>query len=812
MVFARSVLALFLLSQVELHAQEADPGPSPEGVDFFEKRIRPLLVARCYSCHSAAAEKLKGGLRLDTREGLRKGGETGLAIVPGDPEKGLLLRAVLRGEGAEKMPPKDSERLSPEEIRDLKEWIRWGAPDPRGGIAAGAGAPKSPFDLAEARRRWPFTPVVEPALPPVRNPAWGRNPIDRFILAKLEEKGAQPVADADPRTLLRRVTFDLTGLPPTPEEIEAFLADRSPEAFSKVVERLLASPAYGERWGRHWLDVVRYSDSAGDNSDFPVPQMHLYRNYVITAFNEDKPYDRFVREQLAGDLLSFRSAQERRSNLIATGYVANARRFGSVTEDYPWHLTIEDTIDNLGRTFLGVTASCTRCHDHKFDPFTNEDYYALYGIFQSTRYPWPGIELEQYQRDLVPLASPEAVEKEEKARQAKNAALDADLKSLESQKKAAEDEAKGKTDDEALSAKAYADQLGKEIGAVKKAKTLILKTPLPYETAYAVQEAKKAGNAKVQIKGDPARLGREVPRRFFEVLGNQTLSPDVQGSGRYQLAEWIADPANPLTARVMANRIWHWHFGKGIVQTPSDFGRQGRAPTHPELLDFLARRLVESGWSIKAIHRLILGSRTYRLSSQDDGENLAKDPGNDLLWKFRRRRLEAEGIRDALLAVSGLLEPGMGGPHPIPAMTSWEYTEHKPFLAVYDHHQRSVYLLTQRISRHPFLGVFDGAETNAGTPARTTSTTSLQALSLLNDPFFHEQAAGLAARLQRERPSDPGRLERAYLLVLGRPPSDEESQQSLEYLWKLTREMDKPRAWESLSRVLLRLSEFIYVR
>jgi mono/diheme cytochrome c family protein len=810
----RFALALLILSPLSLQAQPQGAGDSaltPEAVEFFEKSIRPVLADRCYSCHSASAPKLKGGLRLDTREGLRKGGETGPALVPGDPDRSLLIRAILRGEDAEKMPPKDSERLSPEQIRDFKAWVKMGAPDPRTPAAAAA-APKPAINFEEARRRWPFNPVAEPALPAVADASWPRSPIDRFILAKLEEKRLRPARDADPRTLLRRVSFDLTGLPPTPEEIDAFLADSRPEALSRVVERLLASPAYGERWGRHWLDVVRYSDSAGDNSDFPVPQIYKYRNYVINAFNKDTPYDRFIVEQIAGDLLHFEDEAERARNLVATGYIANARRFGSVVDDYPWHLTIEDTIDNMGRTFLGLTASCTRCHDHKFDPLTNEDYYALYGIFESTRYPWPGIELQQYQRDFVPLAPVDQVEKVAKEREAKQAALDAGVRLLEAEKKVYDASAGSEPDGEGARLKQYAEQIGKEIDSVKKEKAKILKTPLPYETLYAVAEAKKTGNSKVQIKGDPTRLGREIPRRFFEVLGGQPISSEVKGSGRHQLAEWIADPANPLTARVMVNRLWHYHFGKGIVQTPSDFGRQGRPPTHPELLDWLARRFVESGWSIKSMHRLILSSHAYRVSCEEDAAGAAADAGDDLLWKFRRRRLEAEAIRDSLLAVSGGLDRHMGGAHPIPSMATWEYTEHKPFLSVYDHNLRSVYLLTQRISRHPFLGTFDGAETNAGTPARVTSTTSLQALSLLNDPFFHEQAAAFAARLLKERPEDDARIERAYLLALGRPPSEQELCASRDYVHRIRARLDEKQAWESFARIVFRLSEFVYVR
>jgi hypothetical protein len=797
-------LAVLLLLAGALRAQQSDA--EREGLEFFEKRIRPVLADTCYSCHSAKAEKVKGALLLDTREGTLKGGETGPAVVPGDLEKSLLIKAVRHVDPDFKMPPK--KKLPAEAIADLEAWVKMGAPDPRRGDAP---APRKPVDLAAARRSWAFSPVAEPALPSVRDDSWPRSPIDRFVLAKLEEKNLRPAVDADRRAILRRVTFDLTGLPPTPVEIDAFLADRSPDAWSRVIERLLASPAYGERWGRHWLDVVRYADTAGDNSDFPIPQIHKYRNYVIQSFNDDKPYDQFVREQLAGDLLPWKTDEERHEKIVATGYLANAKRFGSRVDDYPWHLTIEDTIDNLGRTFLGFTVNCARCHDHKFDPFTNEDYYALYGFFASTRYPWPGIELEQRQRDFVPLVPREKAEALLRERAERQAALDAAFKRLEAEKKSVDLAMKEIAEGELARIKEYGDSLAKSVDAAKKEKDQFGKTPLPFETAYAVSEGKTVSNAKMQIKGDPERLGKEVPRRFLEVLGGQPLSSDIKGSGRLQLAEWIVDPANPLAARVLVNRLWHHHFGKGIVATPSDFGKQGRPPTHPELLDWLARRFVESGWSIKAMHRLILHSRTWQLASDDDPAALLADPSNDLLWHHARHRLEAEAIRDSLLAVSGALDRSTGGSHPFPPMTQWDYTQHKPFLAVYESDRRSVYLMTQRIRRHPFFGIFDGAETNMSTSARVTSTTPLQALWFLNDPFVHEQAKRFAERLAKERPDDASRIERAYLLTLGRPPTEEELRAGLEFLSK-ARSSYGEEAWPAYARVLFRLSEFIHPR
>jgi hypothetical protein len=775
-----------------------------DGIAFFERHIRPVLVEHCYSCHSAKADKLKGGLLLDTREGTLKGGDSGPALVPGSPEKSLLLLALRGADPDTVMPPKPGKRLPAAVVKDFEQWIAAGAPDPRSTHAAAPARTKIDWD--EARKYWAFQPLREPRIPDVRDAAWPASPIDRFILARLEARGLKPAPDADPATLLRRLSFDLTGLPPTPEETEAFLADPSPEATARVVERLLSSPAYGERWGRHWLDVVRYADTAGDNSDFPVPQHHRYRDYVIRSFNEDTPFDRFVREQIAGDLLPASGEEERVRNVVATGYLANARRFGSRVDDYPWHLTIEDTIDNLGRTFLGFTVNCTRCHDHKFDPFTNDDYYGLYGIFASTRYPWPGIELEQRQRDFVALVPAEQARKGLAEHDARRKDLEDAVKRLEAERKAADTAARGE-DDEALRARDHAAGIGKALEAAKKERDRFAKVPLPFETGYAVAEGSKPANARIQVKGDPERQGVEVPRRFPTILGGRRLAEDARGSGRLELAEWIVDPANPLTYRVTANRIWHWHFGKGIVATPSDFGKQGRAPSHPELLDWMALRFRERGGSWKALHRMICLSRTYRMSSRDDAAALQADPANDLLWRYSRRRLEAEAIRDALLAVSGSLDRSPAPPHPFPPQTQWDFTQHKPFVAVYESDRRSVYLMTQRIRRHPFLGIFDGADPNASTAARGSSTTTLQALYFLNDPFVHAQATRFARRIATERPSPDARVDHAWRLALGRPPTDQERRSALDHV-----ERAGPEGWESLARVLFRLNEFLVLR
>ncbi|MBN8248240.1 MAG: DUF1553 domain-containing protein [Verrucomicrobia bacterium] len=781
--------------------------PTPEQLEFFERRIRPVLANHCYECHSAGAAKLKGGLLLDSLAGVRQGGDTGPAITPGEPDASLLIQAVRHGDPNLTMPPKA--KLPPEAIADLELWVRQGAPDPRIEDTVASSRTKSAVDWDRAREWWSFRPVTSPEPPAVLREEWPASPLDRFILARQEAAGLSPAPDADRRALIRRATYDLTGLPPTPEEIQAFLSDPSPAAWTTVVDRLLDSPQYGERWGRHWLDVVRYADTAGDNSDFPIPQMYRYRNWVIGAFNRDLPYDQFIREQIAGDLLPSGEGPERFDRLIATGYLANARRFGSRVDDYPQHLTIEDTLDNLGRTFLGLTINCARCHNHKFDPITAEDYYALYGIFDSTRYPWPGIELEQKQRDLVPLVEPSglaAANDARKAREIEQQRLGKELQTLKDSLKETPKESKAAVEAQIQEA----ERRVKEHAA----------QPLPFEMAYAVAESPRIANASVQVKGDPAKPGPVVPRRFLTVLGGAALPPEEAGSGRRQLADWIANPVNPLTARVMVNRIWQHHFGRGLVPTPNDFGRQGKPPTHPELLDWLASRFVASGWSVKSMHRLILNSRTWRQASVRSAAAREQDPNNELLAGFPRRRLDAEALRDTLLSLGGTLDCSPGTAHPFPPESEWKFTQHNPFKAVYDTPRRSVYLMTQRIQRHPFLATFDGADPAASTPARLTSTTPVQALFLLNDPLVHEQARRFAEQSMAAAPDDEARIAAAYARLLGRSPDAGERSAALEHLATVTTRRraagatdDKAarEAWQSLVRVWFRLNEFVYL-
>ncbi|MBI1312767.1 DUF1553 domain-containing protein [bacterium] len=794
-------------SGLEIWSGEYDGISTPISDDdlaFFEKRIRPLLVTKCYECHSATSQELAGDLLLDSRATTRRGGTNGPAVVPGALEASLLIKAVRYNDPDLQMPPDD--KLTAEEIADLERWVKIGAPDPRSTATRHLG---KQIDIKAAREFWSLRPLTAPHVPKVKDADWPRGDIDRFVLAKLEEHGLTPAGDADRRALLRRATYDLIGLPPTPDEVNAFIADKSDSAFERVIERLLDSPRYGERWSRYWLDVVRYADTAGDNSDYPIPQMYRYRDWVIDAFNRDLPYDEFVRDQLAGDLRGGGTEAERQQRIIATGYIANSRRFGSRVDDYPQHLTIEDTIDNLGRCFLGLTLSCTRCHDHKFDPVTTRDYYALYGIFSSTRYPWPGIELDKRQRDFVPLvpASRQAeLLQAQAARVKEQSRLDGEVSKLKDALKKA-----------AAIDKAAIEQKLKD--AERQSRNHREQPPL-FETAYAVAEAGSRGDAAVQIKGDPAKTGDVEPRHFLTVLGGASLPDDCRESGRRELAEWIVAKDNPLTPRVMANRIWQHHFGKGIVPTPNNFGHQGKPPTHPELLDYLATRFRDGGWSIKSLHRLVLTSRVYRQSSLRSRQAIDSDPGNDWLSGFSRRRLDAEAIRDTLLMLGGNLDLSPAGPHPFPAQDTWGFTQHNPFKAVYESHHRSVYLMTQRIQRHPYLAIFDGADPSTSTAARMTSTTPLQALYLLNDPFLHEQSKLIAERIRSHAADPDPRIEFAYELLFARDAAPEDLASANDFLSHAVRLLKEngvaadqlePAAWQSFVRALLRLNEFVYL-
>jgi hypothetical protein len=773
-----------------------DPGRA--GLDFFEKRIRPVLVERCLSCHSAQAKVAKAELTLDSREAMLRGGVSGRAVIPGDSENSLLIKAIRYSDEDLGMPPKVQDRLSPQQISDFVAWINMGAPAPGEPDASAPAAPK--IDFEKARTFWSFRPVRDPAPPAVRDASWSRTDVDRFLLAALEARGLRPAPEADRRTLLRRATYDLTGLPPTPGEIAAFLNDARPDAFERVVDRLLASPAYGERWGRHWLDVVRYADTAGDNSDFPVPQAWRYRNWVIRAFQDDKPFAAFVREQLAGDLLPTSGEEARREGIVATGFLAIARRFADSIEKYH-HLTLEDAIDTTGQAFLGLSLSCARCHDHKYDPIPSEDYYALYGIFSSTRFPYPGCETTRHQKDVVPLIPPDEADALLKPYRERLAAFEEQLKGID-------DELKRLKESSEPAKEKASKELRDRREKLRKERDLFVVAGRPaMETAYAVSEGKPS-NARLHVKGDPKREGKEVPRGFLQVLGGARIPDGAAGSGRRELADWLADPANPLVPRVYVNRIWQHHFGRGLVATPNDFGARGLPPTHPELLDWLVARFLEGGGSTKAMHRLILASSAYRLASRGAPELAAADPENALRGRFDRRRLEAEAVRDAMLALGGRLDRSPGGPHPFPAETKWTYSASNPFSPEVATERRSVYVASGRLRRPAFFEAFDGADPNLSTGRRVLTSTPLQPLFLLNDPFVAKQAEGFAARLLA---ADGDRLALAWESAFARTPASDERRRSSDFLAAVTERLGEPAAWSALCRALFGSSEFQFV-
>jgi hypothetical protein len=800
-----------------LGASGAAAAAADGGLDLFEKRVRPLLVEHCYECHSAG-KKARGGLLVDSRAALLRGGDSGPALVPGAPEASLLVKAVKYIHEDLQMPPKH--KLEPEEVAALEAWVRLGAPDPRREAAAAAAEPAGSYkvDFEAARTHWAFQPIADPPPPPVRGPvAAGRaGDVDRFVRARLEARGLGQNGLADRRTLARRVTYDLTGLPPTPDEVEAFARDPRPDAWARLVERLLASPSYGERWGRHWLDVVRYADTAGDSADYPVPELAKYRDYVIDSFNADKPYDVFLREQIAGDLMEHPNPETARERLIATGYIALARRFGVSPV---MHLTIEDTIDNLGKGVLGLTIACARCHDHKFDPVTAQDYYALYGIFASTRYAFGGSENNNRPRDFVPLVSEEERQAILAPFRAELEPAEAELGALEADKAAFKAHAaavlKAQREGRPAPAASRAFRFGsvrdydKVLRELRKKRDEIQDRVPDIDSAYAVSEGVPR-NARVMVRGEPDKLGPEVPRRWLTLFGATPVPPDETGSGRRQLAAWVTDPRNPLVARVMVNRIWQHHFGRGLVPTPNDFGRQGQPPTHPELLDWLAARFRESGYSVKAMHRLILMSRTYRASSRDDAAARAVDPEGQLLWRWPRRRLDAESLRDTLLATSGSLAPRPAGAHPFPPKKTWTFTQHRPFAAEYDTHARSVYVMQQRLKRHSYFSLFDGADPNASTGARAPSTTPLQALYVMNDPLVHEMSERLAARLEREARRPAARVDRLHRLVLGRPASGAEIREGIAFV-RGAAAGGEAAAWASYARTVLGSNEAFFL-
>ena len=1015
---ALSIWCFFLLLTAHAIPVSADQNQR----DFFENHIRPLIADHCIECHGPS--KQEGGLRLDSRNGWQTGGDRGATIAPGDAANSLLMRAVGYEDPDLQMPP--SEKLTAQQIADLGKWIRDGAEDPRSEVSTGS-IPR--LGLKEAQDFWSFKPLASRTPPNVESEVWSQQPIDAFIKQRLDKMGLTPVPMADRYTLIRRATFDLTGLPPSPREIRNFIEDTSPDAFAAVIDRLLSSPAYGERWGRHWLDIARYADTAGDGADYPVREASKYRDWVIRSFNADQPYDEFLRDQLAGDILA---ANEKTANyadgITATGFLAIGKRYGYKASPAFQHLDFADVIDSVGRSLLGLSIGCARCHDHKYDPISAADYYAWYGILQSTRWAFPGGEEQKRPANFPALVPPELASAREQARNTSLADLDRQIQDVdfekqryspgyragavdlgfESQKPGqplaapwvssgpitvspdsqspfrhvhpegktgvrigsglqtdgiryvfpralnAESDSKlhftidfrtveskehpgafrfylgrgvvqslavefsstsrsfalrngkqwqtiadlkpgtwynlefaidsatrtysgsirshGETthfekiatapnwdgildcficdgfghvegsacqrdvDNVGLQASKFsapkvadAHSVRTENQRQEKLQTLtsqltrltterksLLSQPL-YPVAYAVSEAKPV-NARVQLRGDPFRLGTEIERRNLEVLGGEIVAPNT-GSGRLDLARWITSPTNPLTARVFVNRVWKWHFGQGIVTTPSDFGSRGASPTHPELLDWLASEFIKSGWSIKGLHRLIMLSRTYQLASDQHQRNSEIDPTNRFHWQFSRNPLDAECIRDGMLMVSGNMNRSHPDPHPFPPVETWGFTIHNPFHGVYESNHRSVYMMIQRNRRHPYLSLFDAADPNQSVAKRLPTTTPSQALFLMNSGFVHEQAENFARKIHSISGNAQTKLQWAFLAAHGRQPDQQMVQAGIEFLDAYqtrasgsvkVEQYDMP-ALTAFSRALLTSNQFLYL-
>jgi mono/diheme cytochrome c family protein len=930
-------------------AKQSTAAPAPEAArltagDFFEARIRPLLVENCYACHGP--DRQMAGLRLDSRAAMLKGGAHGPALIPGEPDKSALIRAV-HYTGAIKMPPPG--KLPASAIDALTIWVKLGAPWPE---TSAATATAGGFTITAAQQsHWAFQPVRKPPLPAVKDTAWPSSPIDFFILHSLEQKGLRPNRPADKITLLRRATFDLTGLPPTIAEIDAFLADHSPNAFARVVDRLLASPHYGERWGRHWLDVARYADTKGYvfNEDARYPNAYTYRDYVIRAFNEDLPYNRFILEQVAADRLLAQQAPdasrqapdkaaasampgsgaqtlassvsrrplrgappaEPKAKLAAMGFLTLGRRFLNNPPDI-----IDDRIDVVSRGLMGLTVACARCHNHKFDPIPQKDYYSLYGVFASSTEPAPVVitptsqnepyfahekQLKETEEQAETLAqsqqerllaqlrasaadymlaahelsrSPEAisaeswaekrglnplvfqrwqhflaetprrfepvfrpwkeairastpddtkkpdaaplnplvartlgdhpptapaelaqrygalfaaVEKQWQALQTTHriaAALAADTGAKAPEPPSALPDADAdavrqalygresplKLETEAL--EPYFEASARDSLKALREKAERLRQTLPPAPRYAMtlEDAKDPHNVHVFLRGNPRNPGEEAPRQFLQIVAGEKRRPFQDGSGRLELAQAIASPANPLTARVMVNRIWLHHFGEGLVRTPSDFGMRSDPPTNPGLLDYLAARFVELGWSIKKLHRLIMLSSAYRMSSDDNPRGHKIDPENRLLWRVNRRRLELEPLRDSLLAVAGRLDPAIGGP-------AVEITK-PPYPT-----RRTVYGFIDRQNLQNLFRTFDFASPDTTNAQRHETTVPQQALFMMNSPFVEEQARAVAARPDVLAYPEPARRIRyLYRLLFGRLPTADEVNLGFQFL------------------------------
>ena len=913
-------------------------GQTPDQLEYFEKNVRPVLVASCQPCHNAKTKS--SGLDLSSAAGFVAGGAGGALMARDQPESSRLLKAV-GYEDSLKMPPMG--KLKPEQIESLTNWVKMGAPWPGADMTAAVvvPGPKKEF-TAEQKAFWAFQSVKDPAVPKVKNASWVKTPVDAFILAKLEEKGLKPAPPASKTALLRRATFDVTGLPPTEREIDDFLADKSPKAFDKVVDRLLASPRYGERWGRHWLDVARYADSTGNDEDHRYPYAWRYRDYAIAAFNNDMPYDQFVREQIAGDLLPpGKNEKFNARGVVATGFLAlGAKALAQVDKKKMLYDVWDEQVDVTSRAFLGLTMACARCHDHKFDPILTKDYYSMVGMFASTKSfekvnqgvasllyrpletdtDYKAYQGYQAKVGMVNLEADELLDAQARKASEKSAAMVADYmlgaESIYAKHAKAEDVAKEKGLDagvlnkwvKLLTAKPemadtskpylaewlvaapdklldvaqgyqkrYQEALAEHWKGVEKThagtrKKLEAGDPVKEEIKAEGKDAfynavfakngpfaipakereklcpedvkrqvaelrakadvmKKAGppepdmadsvsedkpvQQKVLLRGDYNNPGEDAPLAVPAILVKAEPAPAAfSGSGRLETANWIASAKNPLTARVMVNRLWMWHFGEGIVGSPDNFGKMGSRPTHPELLDYLASRFVEGGWSIKKMQRMMMLSNAYQMSADTDEKTMAADPENALISRFNRQRLDVEEIRDAMLAIDGTLDSTMGGTLQTGFGTDGENSAGRLSLNPETVKRRTVYLPLRRSNLPTLLNLYDFGDATTVNGKRAMTNVAPQALFMMNSEFVTERANNITKTLlENKNLTDRDRINEMFVKALDRKPAADEMDAGFTYMNRFKEKFhaDNAAAWQSFFHILLTSNEFIYV-
>ena len=784
---------------------------------FFESKVLPVLQQRCYECHSHE-KKIKGGLALDLKTGWQTGGDNGPAIVPGDLAKSHLIQAVRYADPDTEMPPKG--KLAASEIEVLEKWVAMGAPDSR---VAKVAAKAKTIDFEAGKKFWAFQPVRDAKAPVVKDNAWPLDAMDRFILAKLEAAVLQPAADADAYTWLRRVYLDLTGLPPTPEEISAFVTRHS--SFEAVVDKLLSSPAFGERWARHWLDLTGYADQIGTSNNVFAEHAWRYRDYVINAFNNDKRFDQFIREQVAGDLLPADSPLKRAENITATGFLVLGDVEIVAVDKLKMEMDLVDQqVSKVGTAFLGMTLGCVRCHDHKFDPIAQTDYYAIAGMFRSTNSTYKtdnGVWSSVHKAEL-PETAEQKTQREQllAANEAKIKALTTEREAAEKDKAALEPQIAKATKETKPDLEKKRDALAARIkatnGEVEHAKFFAPIVP----KAFAVHDREKPTDMQITIRGNPYALGDSVKRGVMRVASWGEMPPiPANQSGRVQLADWLADSRNPLTARVTVNRIWQKLFGEGLVRSVDYFGVRGEAPSHPELLDHLATRFVNGGWSQKQIIRAIVLSRAYRMSSAHNAVAMSQDPENRLLWRMNRQRLDAEAIRDSMLAISGKLARSAGGtalplefPENVTSLSpkavnppAFNLKKMRPI----QDFERTIYLPVIRTAAQPgsakLRDVFDFTQPAQISGKRAETAVPTQALFLLNSDMLRTRATELATDLTQTETNTGARIETLWLRVLGRPITSTERDDAVQFLESAPAKA----AWIELSHALLSSNEFL---